>query len=320
MIFFKDIAKLNEYAKAYKIICLMLQLGYNTPRLQPLHASWLQQQEVQLDVLRLDEVHPIVSGNKLFKLHYYLKQAAEQHCTTIASFGGAYSNHIVATAYACHKRGFKSVGIIRGEASANSSHTLLQAQAWGMQLHHVSREAYRHKEDLKSLYPGACWINEGGYGATGAAGASLMLQYVPCLQQYSHIVCAVGTGTTLAGLVAGSLPGQVLVGISALKGHSALADDVKKLLDEEQQQRDFFIMDNFHFGGYARHSPALLAYMNKMWQAHNLPTDFVYTAKALYGTEAMIRQEHIPRGSRVLLVHTGGLQGNLSLAAGTLAF
>ena len=286
---------------------------------QPLQAQWLMEHHVQLDVLRLDEVHPVVSGNKWFKLHFYLQEAIAQHYDTIATFGGAYSNHIVAAAYACKALGLKSIGIIRGEEPVNYSHTLLQAKAYGMQLHFVSREAYRQKEDFKKKYPTAYWINEGGYGKEGVEGAALILQRVPQLQHYTHIICAVGTGTTLAGIITAALQHQTIIGISVLKGYSSLENDVIKLLPLAYHQR-FTIKHDYHFGGYAKHNTTLFEYMNEVWQLHHLPLDFVYTAKALYGTEAMIRNQIFPQESHILMIHTGGLQGNLSLPAGILAF
>lgn len=298
----------------------MLPLNTKEIRIQPLEASWLDEHNVQLDVLRLDELHPVVSGNKWFKLYYHLQNAFSQQCNTVATFGGAYSNHIVAAAYACNAAGIKSIGIIRGEEPANYSHTLLQAKSYGMALHFVSRERYRQKESVQKLYPAAYWINEGGSGAEGVAGAAHILQQVPKLEQYSHITCAVGTGTTLAGLINGALPHQNIIGVSALKGYHSLTETVKSMLPAAVLVPRFFISHDYHFGGYAKNSAALLEYMNAIWKAHQLPTDFVYTAKALYATEAMIKNRMIKQGSRVLMVHTGGLQGNLSLPAGTLAF
>jgi len=304
----------------YRHIAKLFPINDHTINVQPLHAQWLDEHQVQLDVLRLDEVHPVVSGNKWYKLHFYLQEAIAQNVDTIATFGGAYSNHIVAAAYACNAVGLKSIGIIRGEEPATYSHTLLQAKAHGMQLHFVSRESYKQKEALQILYPTAYWINEGGYGEKGVAGAALILQQLSHVEEYTHITCAAGTGTTLAGIVSCALPHQTIIGISALKGYLSLENEVKKWLPSSVLQQPFTIAHHFHFGGYARCNAALLKYMNDVWQAHHLPTDFVYTAKALYGTEMMIRQKIIPPGSRVLMVHTGGLQGNLSLPAGTLAF
>lgn len=298
----------------------MSWIDNNAINVQSLHAEWLNEHRVQLDVLRLDELHAVVSGNKWYKLHFYLQDALAQGYKTVATFGGAYSNHIVAAAYACKMMGFKSIGIIRGEEPAVYSHTLLQAKSYGMQLHFVSRENYKQKEALKKLYPAAYWINEGGCGQKGVAGAALILQQTPQLSSYTHITCAVGTGTTLAGIVTAALPHQKIIGISALKGYYSLEDEIQKLLLSSAVHPPFTIVHDFHFGGYAKYNPILLNYMNAIWQAHQLPTDFVYTAKTLYATEAMIRQQIISQNSRVLMVHTGGLQGNLSLPAGTLAF
>ncbi len=288
--------------------------------IQALKARWLEQRNIQLGVLRLDDIHPIVSGNKWFKLHYYLDEAIAQGHDTIATFGGAYSNHIVAAACACHALQLKSIGIIRGEQPPELSYTLLHAKSYGMQLQFVSRDSYRHKEELKTLFPRAYWVNEGGYGIRGAEGASLLMAHVPQLSQYTHIICAVGTGTTLAGIILNALPHQTIIGISSLKAHLNLKKEIQLLLPPALQHRAFYIAHGFHFGGYARHTATLLEYMNDVWKEHRMPTDFVYTAKAMYGTEAMICQQIIPEGSRVLLLHTGGLQGNLSLPPGTLAF
>ena len=298
----------------------MLLINERDIKIQSLQAQWLVDCCVQLDVLRLDELHPVVSGNKWFKLHYYLQEAIAQQHDTVATFGGAYSNHIVATAYACKAAGLQSIGIIRGEEPRSYSHTLLQAQAYGMQLHFISRERYKQKEALKAEYPDAYWINEGGAGAKGVAGAALILQQVQQLEKYTHIVCAVGTGTTLAGVIATALPHQQVIGVSVLKGYAALETEVRSLLTSPTRHSTFSIVHDYHFGGYAKYNNALIDYMNAAWHAYKLPTDFVYTAKALYATEALIRHKTIPQGSHVLFIHTGGLQGNLSLPAGTLAF
>ena len=139
--------------------------------MQTVEAEWLQQQDVQLQVLRLDEWHPVVSGNKWFKLRYYLEEAMAKGYGTVATFGGAYSNHIVATAFACKEARLKSIGVIRGEEPSTLSHTLQQASALGMQLLFISREAYKNREAAKAKFTDAYWINEGGYGSLGAEGS-----------------------------------------------------------------------------------------------------------------------------------------------------
>lgn len=288
---------------------------------QNIQARWLHERNTYLDVLRLDEWHPVVSGNKWFKLKYYLQDAKEKGYNTIATFGGAYSNHIVAAAFACQEEGLQSIGIIRGEKPAAFSHTLLNAESYGMQLHFVSRSQYQDKENSKSLFPDAYWIDEGGYGELGADGAADILSLADDRETYTHIVCAVGTGTTVAGLLKMALSHQTMTGFSALKNNYTLADEVKELLNDPDKQKPFFLIHDYSFGGYAKYNTALIGYMNEIWQQHRLPLDFVYTAKAFYGMQDMIEKGTLfTEGSRILFIHTGGLQGNVSLPEGALSF
>ncbi len=288
---------------------------------QTLQADWLKQKQVSLHVLRLDEYHAVVSGNKWFKLQYYLQDAAEKGYHTIATFGGAYSNHIVATAFACNEMKLNSIGIIRGEKPQHLSHTLSDAQTYGMQLQFISREEYNNKETVKARYADVYWIAEGGYGDLGAKGAAGIIKLVADYDTYTHIVCATGTGTTMAGLIRAARPHQTVIGVSALKNNNSIAEEVRLLLSEKDKQKSFVIVPDYHFGGYAKHNAALLQFMNDVWQQHRLPTDFVYTAKAFFGLQAMIvNRKQIVAGGRVLFIHTGGLQGNLSLGKEVLSF
>ena len=290
-------------------------------RIQTIETDWLHEQNIILHVLRLDEIHAVVSGNKWFKLHYYLQEAKEKGFTTIATFGGAYSNHIVATAFACNEIGMQSIGIIRGEKPQTLSHTLFAAQTYGMQLRFVSRENYKDKEAIKALFANAYWINEGGYGSLGATGAANIAKHVAGYENYTHIVCATGTGTTLAGLIQSALPHQTIIGVSALKNNMSIQDEVNNLLSVADRKKRYVIFPDYHFGGYAKYTPLLLKFMNELWAKHSVPLDFVYTAKALYGLVDLIRNKKItPSGSRILFIHTGGLQGNLSLPEKVLAF
>lgn len=287
-------------------------------RLQPLpHFSTA---EVQTDILRLDLLHPIVSGNKWFKLKYYLAEAHSLGFKTIATFGGAFSNHIVATAYAAREAGLTSRGYIRGEANDPLSPTLQQAQDFGMELFFVTREQYRQPEHIMQTHQEASvyWVREGGYGLLGAKGAGEMLALVDT-SIYTHIICAVGTGTMLAGLVRSARHDQQLVGISVLKNHLALAEEVNTLLPNGQQA-PFTILHNYHFGGYARHPAELIRFMYKTWELELVPTDIVYTSKLLYAVKDLLANQYFPVGSRLLVIHSGGLQGNASLSAGTLPF
>ncbi len=286
---------------------------------QTIEADWLDNRGVRLDVLRSDLVHPVISGNKWFKLQYFVAEAIQYNARSIASFGGAYSNHIVATAYACFISGIPAVGFIRGEKPAKLSHTLQQAADYGMHLHFISREQYREKELLQQQYPQHYWIPEGGYGEKGARGAAGLLQFVPEAAIYTHIVAAAGTGTMLAGLIRASDPAQQVIGISVLKNHTGLENDIRLLLPPGANLH-FRLYHEYHFGGYAKHPALLTGYITECWNNYRLPLDMVYTAKAFFATEQLIRRQEIANGSRVLFVHSGGLQGNLSLPAGLLPF
>ena len=276
---------------------------------------------ISADVLRLDLIHPVVSGNKWFKLKYQIEEAVKLNCIVIATFGGAFSNHIVATAFACKEMGIDSVGFIRGEQPKQLSHTLEAASNFGMKLIFVSRDDYANKEvlQLNNKFTNCYWIEEGGYSLLGAKGASEILQNVNA-KSYTHILCSCGTGTMMAGLVSAALPHQIVIGISALKGHLNLKDDVKKLLPANKLNHPFTILHEYHFGGYAKHPKQLIDWMNELYQQENLPTDIVYTSKLLFAVKDLCSSNYFAANSKLLIIHSGGLQGNLSLPINTLTF
>lgn len=281
-----------------------------------------QQNKVDVDVLRLDLIHDIISGNKWFKLKEYLKEATLTEKKTILTFGGAYSNHIIATAAACRESNLKSIGIIRGEKSTQLSHTLLSAESIGMKLFYISREDYKSKKIPEEVWKehsteDTMIVNEGGYGIPGRIGAESIFNYVNTTV-YTHILSAVGTGTTLAGLIIAAHNAHV-VGISIMKNNTGLQQEINALLPTEYINR-FSLLHDYHFGGYANRTDVLLNFMNKWYKETNIPSDFVYTGKLFYAADHLIKSGHIPPGSKVLLIHSGGLQGNLSLPKGTLIF
>ena len=271
-----------------------------------------------MDVLRLDLVHPVVSGNKWYKLKAHLQKAREQGKSAILTFGGAYSNHILATAAACSAHHLKSIGIIRGEISATPSPTLQDAAAYGMQLIHVSREEYRAKKipellDEQDYY----MIPEGGYGPDGITGITELLCETD-LSIYSHIMCAVGTGTTLAGIIHSMGPEQQAVGISVMKNNNSLQEAVKRLIPDKEAR--FKLIHEYHCGGYARYTKKLVDFMNEWYLHSGIPTDFVYTGKLFMAIHDLLDQGLITEDNSLLVVHSGGLQGNRSLPKGTLIF
>lgn len=297
----------------------MDQLNYSNIILQPIQPAWLPPQ-LEAAMLRLDLLHPEVSGNKWFKLKQNLEQAKAAGKTHIVTFGGAWSNHIAATAAACRLAGLQSTGIIRGEAAPDLSLTLQQAQGYGMQLRFISREAYKQKDntDWEVQYPDGSIIPEGGHNAAGAAGCKEILSLAPT-QHFTHILCPVGTGTTLAGLINSAQPQQQVLGIAVLKGATYLQQEVETLL-ESPATANWQLLHDFHGGGYARVSPALIDLINDFYTQTGVPLDMIYTGKMVWGLQQLVQQGYFPPGSRLLLIHTGGLQGNLSLPSGVLCF
>jgi len=279
-------------------------------------------QQCYIDVLRMDKIHTVVSGNKWFKLTGYLQEAQQKNFKTIATFGGAYSNHIVAAAYAAKMCGLSSVGIIRGEKPAMLSHTLKEALSHNMKLIFVSRSEYRDKAQLRKVHDqdkAYYWIPEGGYGPLGVAGIADMLKGIP-YWDYTHLVTAVGTGTTMAGLIRGALPYQQIIGIPVLNNHNSIEAEIRALLGEKQIKSTYQLLPDYTFGGYAKKTPALIDFMNNTYKTVKLPLDFVYTAKAFYGLKAYLQDADLADDSRILFLHTGGLQGNQSLPPGTLCY
>lgn len=295
-------------------------MNFNTINVQRIHAGWLTDKKVFLDVLRLDKIHPVVSGNKWFKLKYYLQEAITTPKTTVATFGGTWSNHIIAVAFACKEYDLKSIGFIRGEEPAVLSETLKIAIEYGMKLQFVTRGKFRKKELIiqeftdKNVY----WINEGGYGLPGAKGASEILNAVD-LSAYTHIVTAVGTGTTLAGLVLAS-HNQKVLGISCMKGNFSLEKEVLQLTAHEKPEASFQIIQDYHWGGYGKHPSSLIDFINEIYAKHELPLDIIYTGKTFYGIKDLIKKDFFEPGSRILMIHSGGLQGNKSLPPKVLSF
>jgi len=292
---------------------------------QPISDDMLHRKNVAIDVLRLDLIHPVISGNKWFKLKYHIREALQQNKRGILTFGGAWSNHLVATALACAQANLASMGIIRGERPALLSATLQEVQDYAMQLQFISRSAYANEAAiipaLQEKYPDYYIVPQGGQSLLGVLGAAEIGRLAQ-IESYSHVCCATGTGTMLAGLVHAALPHQQVIGICSLKipndENNSLNSFVKPYAGEKHKK--YAIFYDYHFGGYARKTDELIRFMNGIYQQHELPTDFVYTGKLFFGIMQLVQTNYFQPGSRLLLVHSGGLQGNRSLPAGTLTY
>jgi 1-aminocyclopropane-1-carboxylate deaminase/D-cysteine desulfhydrase-like pyridoxal-dependent ACC family enzyme len=296
---------------------------FKTPSVIELKSSLYKDKHIRVSMLRLDEIHPIISGNKLFKLYYFLDEARNSSHKKIITFGGAFSNHLAATAFACKEMNIKSVGIVRGEKPFRLSHTLLFCLDQGMELQFISRGDYKkinEKEFLEGLKKqlGECiLIPEGGFSIKGKEGASLITQTFDS-SGFTHICVAVGTATTFAGIIEGSSNQCDVTGFSVLKN----MHDINKRLHslEVNSSKKYSFVADYHFGGYAKKTDELMSFMNSFYIENNIPLDFVYTAKMMFGVNDLVQKNYFPPGSNILCIHTGGLQGNQSLPEGTLIF
>lgn len=277
----------------------------------PVHTIYYR--DVAICIKRLDLVHPQISGNKFFKLKYNFLAAKNHGFNKVITFGGAYSNHIAATAFAAHQFGFKSVGIIRGEELQYRAlnPTLATAQHFGMQLKFISRERYREKsspvflQQLAQDYPDHYIIPEGGTNQLAIQGCTEILSDFD-RQHFDIICCAVGTGGTITGLIESSAEHQQLLGFSALKG-DFLHHDVASLTSK----RNWKITDAYCCGGYAKTTTELLSFIQHFEHRYDIPLEHVYTGKMLYGIFNLIEQGLIQPQQRLLIIHSGGLQGKL---------
>lgn len=293
--------------------------------LQNVQWNLAKQKGVEILVRRDDLIDTHLSGNKFYKLFYNLRAAQASGYSQLLSFGGAYSNHIYALAAAANTYGFKAIGVIRGERPKQLSATLLDAEAWGMKLHFVSRADYREKRsdelmlELRACYGDFFEIPEGGANSYGVMGTKALGSAI-CQQvksDYTAVCVAAGTGNTLAGLALGlaqdrgsHLAGKVL-GFSVLKGEGRLGADLinhqKSLNCESANWR---LISGYHAGGYAKKLPEnLRQFMFEFERETKLILDPVYTLKMCWGVAQLLAQNYWPRGSRLVLVHTGGLQG-----------
>lgn len=276
------------------------------------------------DMLRLDQLHAAISGNKWYKLKRNLEAALAQGKAGLLTFGGAWSNHLAATAATCQAAGLRSVGIVRGERPSTLSVTLQQAEANGMELVFISREAYRaaNPADWGARFPELFVVPEGGHNVLGALGCEDILKSAPGLDGYTHILCAGGTGTTLAGLINSAHSGQTVIGIPVLKQAEWMDAAIRALLHPRAAATavQWQLHYSFHQGGYAKTSPVLFAFMNDFYAQTGIPLDIIYTGKMVMAFRELALGGHFQPGSRILLIHTGGLQGNLSLPSGVLSF
>jgi 1-aminocyclopropane-1-carboxylate deaminase len=292
-------------------------------RIDLLQTELLIESNVSVSMLRLDSIDPIISGNKIFKLNYFLEDAKKLNNKLVITFGGAYSNHLAATAYACKEAGLKCIGFVRGEKPKELSHTLQFCIKNEMQLEFISRDLYQKINEEKFLlslnekHGDHILIPEGGFSQKGVNGAKLICNYFN-LKNFSHVCCAVGTATTFAGLISGSNDETEVIGFSVLKN----LNDVEEMLNflNVKSSKKHSVIHDYHFGGYAKKNSELISFINSFYDNNKIPLDFVYTGKMMFGVYDLITRKYFSCGSNILCIHTGGLQGNKSLPERMLNF
>ena len=267
---------------------------------------------IELFIKREDKLHPIISGNKFRKLKYNIQEAKRLGHTTLLTFGGAFSNHILAVAGAGAEFGFKTIGIIRGEeleSKINENPTLAKTQELGMQFHFVSRTAYRDKESssfisfLCEKFGNFYLVPEGGTNDLAIKGCEEILTSED-KSYFTHIACAVGTGGTISGLINSSTEKQQLIGFSSLKG-AFLSEVIRNFV----VKTNWSISDAYHFGGYGKVNDELIQFLNSFYSQTAIPLDPVYTGKMVFGVLDLIEKGYFPPNAKILMIHTGGLQG-----------
>jgi 1-aminocyclopropane-1-carboxylate deaminase len=288
---------------------------FNESPLQEITAESLIQKNLRLFVKRDELIHPQIQGNKWRKLKYNLYEARLNGINTLLTFGGAYSNHIYAVAAAARLFHFKAIGIIRGEEPEVLSPTLQFAAAQGMELYYMDRESYRLKDDptnlesLRTQIGNFYLVPEGGTNLLALEGVAEIIEEINI--EFDYICTACGTGGTLAGLVAALHGNKQVIGFSSLKGEDKLTQKVNGLVKDftGENWNNFHINFDYHFGGYAKVKPELIAFIKDFKEKYRIQLEPVYTGKMFYGLFDLIGKDYFKPGSTIIALHTGGLQG-----------
>ena len=276
---------------------------------QEIYSSILKEKEIKLFIKRIDQLNENNFGNKWFKLKYNLIRAKAKGAETILTFGGAYSNHIAATAYIARQHRFNSIGVIRGDEHFPLNPTLSFAIENGMRLYYVSRNDYRLKstdvflEKLKRQFGDFYLIPEGGTNALALKGAEEILD---TNDNQDYICCAVGTGGTIAGVINSICAGQKVIGFPVVNDLEMLQKNIETWTKESRWE----LINDYLYGGYAKVEASLVKFVTDFYLTYNIPLDIIYTGKMMMGIFDLIKHDYFSKGSRILAIHTGGLQGN----------
>ena len=280
--------------------------------IQQINSPFLKKRNIYLGVKRDDLLHPLISGNKWRKLKYNLAHMRKLNKTELLTFGGAFSNHIHACAAATKEFNIKTHAIIHGPELDDNNPTIQFAKQCGMQLHVVNRMEYRLRQDeqyiakLQARFPNAFILPEGGTNEYALLGCKELVDSLPA---HDYLICPTGSGGTLAGLIEGSKLSTQVIGIAVLKQAEYLVNDIKKLSNKAKNQNNWQLLTEHHDGGYGKFSSELWAFCQNMEHTYNLPLEPIYSGKMMYALWQLIEQDYFAPGSKIIAVHTGGLQG-----------
>lgn len=298
---------------------MLITTKENNVPLNEIFDEILQQKNSRLYILREDLIHPEISGNKWRKLKYNIQESNKLNQSTLLTFGGAYSNHIAATAAAGKESGLKTIGIIRGEEILPLNPTLELASKNGMTFKYISREEYRNKnnpdfiKELKNEFGDFYLVPEGGSNALAVKGCAEILKNINI--NYDLVCSACGTGGTIAGII--SSTNKKVIGFPALKNANFLKEDIHELINDYSnyfnakiENNNWDLNLNYHFGGYAKITNDLIDFVRRFKVKHSVPLDLIYTGKMLYGIFDLLKNTNELDNQTILAIHTGGLQGN----------
>jgi len=289
-----------------------------TTPLQRIEHELFHEHGVELYIKREDLVHPQISGNKWYKLKHNLQYAKQQGYTRLVSFGGAFSNHLHALAYAGQQFSFETLGFVRGERIEPLNPTLADAEQWGMRLEFLNRSDYRQRRDAEFVaqlvepFQPCFIIPEGGANQWALAGCAEIVAGIKSqLSDFDYVCLPCGTGATLAGVVAALDERVEVFGFSALKGATSLAGEIAAMIAEfsDTNTTQWQLVDKFHCGGFAKITPELVAFMQNWQQQTGVALDPIYTGKMMLGLCELVKRGYFPAGAKVVTVHTGGMQG-----------
>lgn len=275
--------------------------------LEELHDDTIAAAGIRLFVKRDDLIHSDISGNKWRKLKHTIAAFQQGNYDALVTFGGAYSNHIHATAAAGQLFDIKTIGVIRGEETFPLNKTLTDAQLWGMQINYIDRTTYREKSsldfitNLKQQFGNIFIVPEGGANQLGVKGCEEIIPEIAI--DFDTICCACGTGTTVSGLI--NSTDKKVIGFPVLKG----GDFLRKEIDYHVEDKSYELQTEYHFGGYAKTKPELFEFITQFENNHHILLDQVYTGKLFYGVYDLMRKGFFEKGTTVVVLHTGGVQG-----------